>query len=61
MVNNYRHRVKTIQGLLSADEKKPAKERMPPSQRHEMEKNERYYSEEIKDIYGRVRNSAATR
>lgn len=54
MVNSYRHRVKSIQAILSIDEAKPEKERMPPSKRRELEKNERYYSEEIKDIYGRV-------
>jgi hypothetical protein len=46
--------VKVIVALLNADEGKPPEERMTPAQRREMEKNERYYAEEIKDMYGRV-------
>jgi hypothetical protein len=38
MINNYRHRVRTIQGLLAADAEKPRDGQMSPSQRLDMEK-----------------------
>ena len=47
MVNRHRHRLATVQGMLDA-------KTLPPSRRHELEKTERYLSEQIVSIYAKL-------
>jgi hypothetical protein len=47
MVNRHRHRLATVQGMLDA-------KTLLPSRRHELEKTERYLSEQIVSIYAKL-------